>query len=768
MAITETIKFNADVGGALSGFNQIENKAQALSGKLNSIGTTAVGVGAAIATPIAAGFGAVLKVAGDFEAQMNQVKAVSGATGAEFEKLRGQAKQLGSTTEFSAKQAAQAQSFLAMAGLETNEIFTALPSTLNLATAGQLDLGRAADIASNIMTGYGFKAKDLGRVNDVLAKTATSANTNVSQLGFAFSYAAPIAKAAGLSFEETSALIGKLSDAGIQGSSAGTTLRGAISSILKPTKDAQETLARLGVEVSAGNGKIRSMIDIVGDLKRAGATTTDIITIFGQEAGTGLASLVDQGSASIQKLKDKLDDSRGSAEKMADIMRSGLQGELKGLGSAMEGLALAIADTGILDLAAKGVAAVTSVVRAISQLPQPVLYAGTAITALVGAAGGFLAIGGTLVIVAGNAVAAFSTLKIAAAAAGLSVGAIAAPVALGVAALASIGVVVYQVITNWEALKDTTAAVFGALKATVVSWVTEVRFRFTQVKTFVTETFNGMVEAVRSRVGSIVTQAQSMASRVIAAIQALPSQALAAGRSLVSNFAQGIIAAASAPIEAVQNMVTRIRGLLPSSPAKWGALSDIDVVGRGMMSTIAGSIEQAAPMAVNAMAQAASSMMQPLSTQSLRQELKNIGLVYNQKEGVLLPTQYANLDKLRPENYFGDTRNLVGGFDIYSDEQIAKAEALFKKYGLQLSEDLSVSNELFTKQNSSVGGINRSSSNIATPTSEGDTILEYKPNITINSSADPQSIINALESRDQQFLDLIERVTGRRTRTEFA
>jgi TP901 family phage tail tape measure protein len=699
MAITETIKFNADVNGAMAGFNQIENKAQALSGKLNNIGGTAIGVGAAIATPIAAGFGAVLKVAGDFEAQMNQVKAVSGATGAEFEKLRNQAKELGSSTEFSAKQAAQAQGFLAMAGFETKEIFEALPSTLNLATAGQLDLGRAADIASNILTGYGFKAKDLGRVNDVLAKTASSANTNVSQLGYAFSYAGPIAKTAGLGFEETAAIIGKLSDAGLQGERAGTSLRGAIAALLKPSKDAKDVLAELGVSVSAGDGKIRSMVDIMADLGAAGANTTDLITIFGREAGTGMAALLSQGSASIQELETKLLNAGGAADKMSEIMRSGLQGELKGLGSAMEGLALAIADTGILDLAAKGVAAVTSVVRAISQLPQPVLYAGTAITALVGAAGGLLVVGGTLAIVVGNAITAFAALAPMVAGAGAAIAGIAAPVALGVAALASIGVVVYQVTANWEALKDTTTAVFGAIKATIVSWVTEVRYRFVQVRQFVTETFGGIVEAVRARVGEVVSQAQSMASRVIAAIQALPGQALAAGRSLISNFTQGIIAAANAPIEAVKNMVSRIRGLLPSSPAKWGALSDIDTVGHGMMSTIAQSINQAAPIAINA------------------------------------------------------TRLAMSGMGGEIDKAIAHVQA----GQFRLAEDGSISIGVRGKNS-------KSGSDLGT----GDTIVEYKPTINITSSADPQSIINALESRDEQFLDLIERVTGRRTRTEFA
>ena len=749
MAITETIKFLADIGNAIGGFDKLQNKAQALSGRLSSIGGAAVGAGTAIAAPIAAGFGAVLKVSSDFESQMNQVKAVSGATGAEFEKLRNQAKELGSTTAFSAKQAAQAQGFLAMAGFNTNEVFQALPSTLDLAIAGQTGLAGAADIASNVLTGFQFEAKDLGRVNDVLAQTASSANTNISQLGTAFSYAGPIAKTAGIGFEETAALIGKLSDAGLQGEKAGTSLRGAISSLLKPSADAREALARLGVQTDAGNGQLRSMTGIIGDLGNAGATTADLITIFGREAGTGMAALLGQGSDAIADLENKLINSGGAASRMADIMSSGLQPELKGLASAFEGLALAIADTGILDLAARGVAAVTSAVRWISQLPQPVLLAGTAIVGLTGAIGGLLVVGGTLAIAVSSAITAFATLAPVVAGAGVAIGAISAPIALGVAALASIGVAAYQVITNWEALKDTTAAIFGAMKATITSWVTEARFRFVQVKQFVTSTFGGIVETVRSRVGEVVSQARNMGSQVIAAVQALPSQALAAGRSLVSNFAQGIIAAANAPIEAVQNMVTRIRGLLPSSPAKWGALSDIDTVGYGMMDTIASSLKQAAPLAINAASQAMEGIGSKIDQAIANLNAGQLTLFEDGSfkiGGVKAADLGLNTVKIDP-SLFGGNVPYSGGLT----RQQATSQIMEDLKGLKASLMPS----------------GRTANVDFAHSSGGDTIIEYKPTISINSSADPQAIINALETRDEQFLDLIERVTGRRSRTSF-
>ena len=739
MAISETIRFNVDDTNALAGFNRIEGRAKTVAGNLKSIGGTAATTGAAIAAPVVAGFGAVLKVAGGFETQMNQVKAVSGATGAEFEKLRNQAKQLGSSTEFSAKQAAEAQGFLAMAGFETDKIYKALPKTLDLATAGQLELGEAADIASNVLTGYAFEAEDLGKVNDVLAKTASSANTDIRKLGTAFSYAAPVAKSAGLGFEESAAIIGKLSDAGIQGEKAGTTLRGAIAALLSPTTKASSALSRLGVSTTDSSGELRSMIDVVGDLERAGASTTDIIDIFGKVAGTGMATLVSQGSASIGELESKLLSADGAATKMAETMRGGLQGELKGLGSALEGLAIAIADTGILDLAARGVSMITSVVQAISQLPEPVLFAGTAIVGLVGAVGGLLAVGGGLAVMIGSAITAFTTLAPIVTGAGVAIAGISAPVALGVAALASVGIAAHQVITNWEALKDTTSAIFGAIKATIVSWETEVKFRFAQARQFVEQTFGGMVEAVRSRVGSIVSQVRTMASNVVSAIQALPSQALAAGRSLVSNFAQGIIAAASAPIKAVQDMVTRIRGLLPSSPAKWGALSDIDKVGVGMMGTIARSISQSAPIAIDAVQTAMGGIASKID-----QAIANVkaGKYTLFEDGSLkiggVSGSDLGLNKLNIDpSLFGGNVSYRGGLTREQSRD-------------KILEDLASLRSRTTSSNSSK-----------------EVTINYNPTIHITGS-DPQTILNALESRESQFLDLIKRATDRDDRTNFA
>lgn len=200
-----------------------------------------------VTLPVVAIGGNALRTAAQFESAMNQVAAVSGATGKQFQELENLAKQLGETTSFSASQAAEGMSFLAMAGFEVNDILESMPGVLNLAAAGQMDLAMASDIASNILTGFGKDASEMSKAVDVLAKTFTSSNTNLEQLGEAMAYVAPVANSAGLQFEEVSAAVGLLGNAGIQASRAGTTLRGAIANLLSPTGEAKKVLDRLGV-----------------------------------------------------------------------------------------------------------------------------------------------------------------------------------------------------------------------------------------------------------------------------------------------------------------------------------------------------------------------------------------------------------------------------------------------------------------------------------------------------------------------------------------
>lgn len=199
-------------------WQRLGDQMQTTGQKMQTVGTGMMSFGRSmtmrVTTPILGAGAAALKVGMDFESGMSEVQAISGATGEQLEQLEEQARTLGSETRYSATEAANGMSFLARAGFEVNEITAAMPGLLDLAASSNMDLGRAADIASNILSGFGYEAEEAGRVSDVLAKGAATANTSVEQLGGAMQYVAPVASTLGLNIEELTAAVGFMSDAG--------------------------------------------------------------------------------------------------------------------------------------------------------------------------------------------------------------------------------------------------------------------------------------------------------------------------------------------------------------------------------------------------------------------------------------------------------------------------------------------------------------------------------------------------------------------------
>jgi TP901 family phage tail tape measure protein len=311
----------------------------------------AMGVAAAGAVALGAVLVKSIGVAANFQQKMAGVAAVTGATGEDFDKLTALAKEMGSTTKFSASDAAEGIEFLGMAGFETDEIMSALPKTLALAAAGNLELGAAADIASNVLSGMRLPVEELGGVVDGLAVTAASSNTNVAQLGEGFKQVAPGAAAAGLSFEQTAASLGVLADNGIQAGAGGTALNAALRTMLRNSidtggglTDAQKKMKAMGLEFVDSAGKVRPMTDIVADLEEANLSATDALVIFGEEGGRAINALVGSGSERLKELTGKIDDGEGAAKKMADTMSNTFQGAMTSLGSATEGLMITLGE----------------------------------------------------------------------------------------------------------------------------------------------------------------------------------------------------------------------------------------------------------------------------------------------------------------------------------------------------------------------------------------------------------------------------------------
>lgn len=319
--------------------------------KLGSI--TAKGMKAATVaiTGTAAALGGVaaaaIKVGSDFESQMSRVKAISGATGEEFEQLKEQAMQLGADTSFSASQAAEGMENLAAAGFTTSEIMSAMPGLLDLAAASGEDLASSSDIAASTLRGFGLAASDAAHVADVLAANANRTNSSVADTGEAMKYIAPLARAAGLSLEETAAAIGIMANAGVNGSQAGTSLRGALSRLSKPTKDMSEAMDELGISFYDSNGKMKSLTEQVGMLRQATEGMTDeqknnyLVTLYGQEALSGMLALINEGEGSLGELTNAYKNCDGAAKEAAETMQDNLSGALEQLSGSAETLGLA-------------------------------------------------------------------------------------------------------------------------------------------------------------------------------------------------------------------------------------------------------------------------------------------------------------------------------------------------------------------------------------------------------------------------------------------
>ena len=268
-----------------------------------------------------------------FEHAMQAVKAITGATNQSFEEMSKEARRLGATTMFTAKQAAEGLKFLAMAGFEAEQATNALEATLQLAQAGMMDLGRAADIASNIMTSFKIAAEDTARVSDVLAQTQASSNTNVTQLGEAFKYAGGVAFGFGLTIEETAAAVGTLSNAGMQASMAGTGLRQTLSRMGAPTRAFKDVMQELGVSMSDLDVPTVGFSHALRTLKDANISASQAMRAFGVRAGNAFIAL-SNNIGTFDELVAGNEAAEGAASQMADTMKNSLVGAARELQSA--------------------------------------------------------------------------------------------------------------------------------------------------------------------------------------------------------------------------------------------------------------------------------------------------------------------------------------------------------------------------------------------------------------------------------------------------
>ena len=350
-------------------FSGVKAAGEAFSsvGKALTVGVTA---------PVMAIGASVVKTQMQFQDAMANVQALSGATGAELKMLEDTAKEFGESTVFSASECADALGYMALAGWDAQQSAAGLPGVLNLASASGMELAQASDLVTDYLSAFGLEADQAGRMADVLAYAQSNSNTTTALLGEAFKNCAVNAHNAGMTLEETTAILGKLADQGLKGSEAGTALNAVIRDMTQKMENGNIEIGKTKVAVQDANGNFRSMTDIVADVTKAtegmgdAEKTAALMSTFTADSIKAMGIMCNTGADSIDAFTKELQNSEGTAKKTSDTMNNTLSGALKELSSAWEGLQLSMGDsTGVLTQLVKGL---TDLVRWFKNLPDPV------------------------------------------------------------------------------------------------------------------------------------------------------------------------------------------------------------------------------------------------------------------------------------------------------------------------------------------------------------------------------------------------------------
>ena len=363
------------------------------------------------------------KTAMDFQSSMNQVAATMGMTSEEiangsedFKKLENAAKDMGKTTQFSASQAAEALNYMALAGYDVDKSVSTLPSVLNLAAAGGMDLATASDMVTDSMSALGDMAGTTESFVDKMAKTSQKSNTSVAQLGEAILTVGGTAKVLAGGTTEMNTALGILADNGVKGAEGGTALRNVILSLSAPTDKAAKKMQELGLEVFDAQGNMRPLNDIFKDLDSTLSTMTQgeqtqvLNSIFNKVDLKSVNALLANSGERFNELSGYINDADGAASKMAETMNSGAQGAITKMKSALEGVGITIGER-FLPYIEKGANFVSKLCEGFQNLSPEMQNTILIIAGLLAAIGPVLVVLGTLISFVGKVGFAFATMS---------------------------------------------------------------------------------------------------------------------------------------------------------------------------------------------------------------------------------------------------------------------------------------------------------------------------------------------------------------------
>lgn len=373
-AISASNNLKSTLNGTTTGMKTFGSQSSSTGNIITSLASkAAVAVGAFVSIRQAVNFGKdVVNTGMQFEQGMANVSAISGATGAELTALSDKAKEMGTTTKFSALEAADAMSYMGMAVWNSSQMIDGIAGIMNLAAASGEELASVSDIVTDALTAFGLKASDSAQFADVLAVASSKSNTNVSLLGESFKNVAATAGAMGYSMQDTTTALGLMANAGIKGSDAGTSLRGVMTRLAKPTAEVKQAMTALGISAVNTDGSMKPLSTLIPELQTAFSSLTDsekgqyATMIAGKNALSGFLSIVNSSPDDFYSLSDAINNSEGAAQSMADTMNDTVSGKLTLLKSQFEGVKIAIFDAlgssqfkGVLQSMSDGLGALT-------------------------------------------------------------------------------------------------------------------------------------------------------------------------------------------------------------------------------------------------------------------------------------------------------------------------------------------------------------------------------------------------------------------------
>lgn len=471
-----------DFSNTMSKLNNETKKAFDNVGNIGA-GFTAAGAGVAL------GLGYAVKTAADFESQMSRVSAISGASGEQLEALRDTALDLGASTSKSASEVAVGMEEMAKKGFEVNEVMAAMPGIISASEASGEDLALVSNVVASALNSFGLEATEASRVADIMATAANNSSADVNDLGYAFKYAAPIANTLGYSMETLAAATGIMTDAGLEGSQAGTTLRMAMIRLSDPPKEAAKEMSNLGLNVTDAAGNMLPFDQIVQQLAEStsgmgnAAKLAALSQIFGAEAASGMLTIIDAGPDKLRKFTEELQNSEGASQKTATAMKDNLKGAVQELQGSFETLMISMG-TALTPAIRAVTEALTSLVNWFNGLPAPLQ---TALTVMIALTAALLLITGPILILVAmlpSIVAGFGAI---AGAVGLTASSLLIVIGVVVAVVAALALIGYGLTIAYQKVEWFRNMVDAAWAWIKTAWSTALTFISGIAKTVMSE-----------------------------------------------------------------------------------------------------------------------------------------------------------------------------------------------------------------------------------------------------------------------------------------